>query len=88
MGAADDMGPAAFWWPPDRVWAEKMDNTAPCGSAAGVTNRTLFPLSQYVTKIWSTITDEYQRRRESQSHRSRRFLQRPVEHLIQERYVL
>lgn len=45
MGASEKMGPAAFWWPPDRVWSEEMDNTPPCGSVASVTNRTAFPLS-------------------------------------------
>lgn len=44
---ATDMGPAAFLWPPDRAWGAAQDNTAPCGSSAGVTNRTEFPLSQY-----------------------------------------
>jgi hypothetical protein len=43
---ATDMGPAAFLWPPDRAWGAAQDNTAPCGSSAGVTNRTDFPLSQ------------------------------------------
>ncbi|KAJ9638477.1 hypothetical protein H2204_004247 [Knufia peltigerae] len=38
------MGPVAFMWPPDRVWGAAQDNTAPCGSVAGVTNRTQFPL--------------------------------------------
>jgi hypothetical protein len=42
---ATDMGPAAFLWPPDRAWGAAQDNTAPCGSSAGVTNRTDFPLS-------------------------------------------
>ncbi|KAJ5693201.1 hypothetical protein N7462_002624 [Penicillium macrosclerotiorum] len=41
---ATDMGPAAFLWPPDRAWGAAQDNTAPCGSSAGVTNRTEFPL--------------------------------------------
>lgn len=45
VSAATDMGPAAFLWPPDRAWGEAQDNTAPCGSSAGVTNRTEFPLS-------------------------------------------
>jgi hypothetical protein len=44
---ATDMGPAAFLWPPDRAWGAAQDNTAPCGSSAGVTNRTDFPLSMY-----------------------------------------
>ncbi|KAJ5322833.1 hypothetical protein N7452_011122 [Penicillium brevicompactum] len=39
------MGPAAFLWPPDRAWGAAQDNTAPCGSSAGVTNRTEFPLT-------------------------------------------
>ncbi|POR33767.1 Uncharacterized protein TPAR_06041 [Tolypocladium paradoxum] len=42
--SAEDMGPAAFMWPPDRVWSAAMDNTPPCGSVAGASNRTAFPL--------------------------------------------
>ncbi|OAG34612.1 hypothetical protein AYO21_11208 [Fonsecaea monophora] len=38
------MGPVAFMWPPDREWGATQDNTAPCGSAASVVNRTDFPL--------------------------------------------
>ncbi|OAP65388.1 hypothetical protein AYL99_01360 [Fonsecaea erecta] len=38
------MGPVAFLWPPDREWGAAQDNTAPCGSAASVVNRTEFPL--------------------------------------------
>ncbi|KAK0383649.1 hypothetical protein NLU13_9560 [Sarocladium strictum] len=45
MSTHDDMGPAAFMWPPDRVWSAAADNQAPCGSVAGVGNRTNFPLS-------------------------------------------
>ncbi|KAK7424086.1 hypothetical protein QQX98_000696 [Neonectria punicea] len=41
----DEMGPAAFMWPSDRVWAGDMDNQAPCGSRASPGNRTEFPLS-------------------------------------------
>ncbi|KJZ72702.1 hypothetical protein HIM_07894 [Hirsutella minnesotensis 3608] len=41
----DHMGPAAFLWPPDRVWSAKMDNQAPCGSSAAPLNRTKFPLT-------------------------------------------
>ncbi|KAM4060731.1 cytokine inducing-glycoprotein [Hirsutella rhossiliensis] len=41
----DHMGPAAFMWPPDRVWLGKMDNTAPCGSSAAPGVRTKFPLN-------------------------------------------
>lgn len=40
-----DMGPAAFLWPADRAYSAVNDNTPPCGSAAGVTNRTNFPMS-------------------------------------------
>lgn len=40
-----DMGPAAFLWPTNRDYSAANDNTAPCGSAAGVTNRTDFPMS-------------------------------------------
>ncbi|KZL82261.1 gpi-anchored protein [Colletotrichum incanum] len=40
----DEMGPAAFMWPGDRVWSGDMDNQEPCGSRAGVGNRTQFPL--------------------------------------------
>lgn len=41
----DEMGPAAFMWPADRVWAGDVDNRAPCGSRASAGNRTEFPLS-------------------------------------------
>jgi hypothetical protein len=44
---AADMGPAAFLWPPDRTWGAEQDNTPPCGSSAGVTNRTELPLSEH-----------------------------------------
>ncbi|KAH7039682.1 uncharacterized protein B0I36DRAFT_378826 [Microdochium trichocladiopsis] len=43
-GEADGMGPAAFMWPPDRVWLDFTDNTGPCGSPDGPGNRTAFPL--------------------------------------------
>ncbi|KAK1764420.1 hypothetical protein QBC33DRAFT_497509 [Phialemonium atrogriseum] len=42
---SDEMGPAAFMWPPDREWTAAKDNTAPCGSPDGVGNRTEFPLT-------------------------------------------
>ncbi|KAH6641085.1 hypothetical protein F5144DRAFT_506062 [Chaetomium tenue] len=45
LGASDNMGPASFFWPPDRAWSAQTDNTPPCGSSAGVGNRTEFPLS-------------------------------------------
>ncbi|PYH47096.1 copper acquisition factor BIM1-like domain-containing protein [Aspergillus saccharolyticus JOP 1030-1] len=38
------MGAVAFLWPPDWAWGVAQDRTAPCGSSAGVTNRTDFPL--------------------------------------------
>ncbi|KAK6532030.1 hypothetical protein TWF694_003193 [Orbilia ellipsospora] len=38
------MGPVAFLWPENRPWSAAEDNTAPCGSASGPTNRTDFPL--------------------------------------------
>ncbi|OTA64660.1 hypothetical protein K449DRAFT_421242 [Hypoxylon sp. EC38] len=40
------MGPVAFLWPDDRPWSASADNIAPCGSTSGVTNRTIFPLTQ------------------------------------------
>ena len=46
---AETMGPVAFMWPPDREWGAAQDNTAPCGSAASVTNRTQFPLRKKTT---------------------------------------
>lgn len=50
------MGPVAFLWPPDRVWDAQHDNTAPCGSAAQPSNRTMYPLSQGAVSL--TIADE------------------------------
>ncbi|PSR79721.1 hypothetical protein BD289DRAFT_442046 [Coniella lustricola] len=40
------MGPVAFLWPENRDWTAAYDNTGPCGSSSGVTNRTEFPLTQ------------------------------------------
>ncbi|KFA46487.1 hypothetical protein S40293_04253 [Stachybotrys chartarum IBT 40293] len=40
----DDMGPAAFLWPEDRVWQGDWDNRGPCGSVAEPHNRTEFPM--------------------------------------------
>ncbi|KAK2608369.1 hypothetical protein QQS21_003054 [Conoideocrella luteorostrata] len=42
---SNEMGPAAFMWPPDRVWSAAADNTAPCGWVDTVRNRTSFPLT-------------------------------------------
>ena len=47
VGESDNdptMGPAAFMWPSDRPWSANVDNVAPCGSSAGVGNRTNYPL--------------------------------------------
>jgi hypothetical protein len=49
------MGPAAFLWPPDRAYSAAWDNTAPCGSSAGVENRTLFPLSMFLRLYCSGV---------------------------------
>lgn len=45
--ASREMGPVAFMWPPDRLWGADFDNHAPCGSAASVSNRTVFPLRKF-----------------------------------------
>ncbi|EXJ83791.1 hypothetical protein A1O1_07418 [Capronia coronata CBS 617.96] len=41
---AKTMGPVAFLWPSDRIWDAAHDNSAPCGTPSGVTDRTEFPL--------------------------------------------
>ncbi|KAK7960633.1 hypothetical protein PG996_011277 [Apiospora saccharicola] len=51
-----EMGPVAFLWPSDRPWSAAADNVSPCGSASGVTNRTIFPLSQ--GEVALSIADE------------------------------
>lgn len=51
MATSADMGPAAFMWPADRVWNGEMDNTAPCGSVAGPTNRTRYPIKDGVVAL-------------------------------------
>jgi hypothetical protein len=53
---AKEMGPVAFMWPSDRVWAAKDDNTAPCGSVARPGNRTDFPLSMLI--IYNSVRAE------------------------------
>lgn len=50
------MGPAAFLWPSDRPWDTSNDNTAPCGSASGPSNRTIYPLSQGLVAL--SIADD------------------------------
>lgn len=47
--ASTEMGPAAFLWPPDRLWGAAYDNNAPCGSSTGAVNRTNFPLSRIIS---------------------------------------
>lgn len=54
-GTEEEMGPAAFMWPADRVWAASMDNTAPCGSVASPGNRSEFPMRMFSkSSIWSS----------------------------------
>ena len=50
------MGPVAFLWPPDRIWDAQHDNTPPCGSQAGPSNRTVYPLSHGTVEL--TVADE------------------------------
>ncbi|GJN75604.1 GPI anchored protein [Purpureocillium lilacinum] len=54
---SEDMGPAAFMWPKDRVWSAAADNTAPCGSIAGAGNRTLFPMHPKSNGDFTTLID-------------------------------
>ena len=51
----DEMGPAAFMWPPDRVWSGDVDNRPPCGSRASAGNRTEFPLSASIHYLISSF---------------------------------
>ncbi|KAH8674554.1 hypothetical protein BGZ60DRAFT_447941 [Tricladium varicosporioides] len=53
------MGPVAFLWPEDRPWSADADNTAPCGSSAGITNRTQFPLDNGAVSL-SIAAEAYQ----------------------------
>ncbi|RMD43767.1 hypothetical protein DV735_g1330, partial [Chaetothyriales sp. CBS 134920] len=48
---AGNMGPVALMWPQDRAWGAADDNTAPCGSVEGVTDRTNFPLDYSVIAL-------------------------------------
>lgn len=57
-GGEDEMGPAAFLWPADRVWSAAMDNSAPCGSVASPGNRSEFPMStlkQAIPRVLGSI---------------------------------
>jgi hypothetical protein len=49
-------GPIQFLWPSDRKWTAQADNTGPCGSPDGPTNRTEFPISQ--GQVAFSIADE------------------------------
>ncbi|KAF4461612.1 WSC2 Glucoamylase III (alpha-14-glucan-glucosidase) [Fusarium albosuccineum] len=53
----DEMGPAAFMWPPDRVWSGDMDNQAPCGSRASPGNRTDFPINPESNDDFETLIE-------------------------------
>lgn len=50
------MGPVAFLWPPDRIWDAQHNNTSPCGSQAGPSNRTIYPLSHGTVEL--IVADE------------------------------
>lgn len=59
------MGPVAFLWPEDRPWSANADNSGPCGSSAGITNRTEFPLGckilpRYVNELETFPDFDYQ----------------------------
>ncbi|KAJ5375693.1 hypothetical protein N7517_007699 [Penicillium concentricum] len=66
--ASTEMGPAAFLWPPDRLWGAAYDNNAPCGSSTGAVNRTNFPLIN--GKLALVIQDESWNVQVAISHKS------------------
>ncbi|OQE34864.1 hypothetical protein PENCOP_c015G08961 [Penicillium coprophilum] len=66
--ASTEMGPAAFMWPPDRLWGAAYDNNAPCGSSTGAVNRTDFPLIN--GKLALVIQDESWNVQVAVSHKS------------------
>ncbi|KAA8648021.1 hypothetical protein EYZ11_011549 [Aspergillus tanneri] len=66
--AAEEMGPVAFMWPPDRKWGAAYDNNAPCGSNTGPVNRTNFPLIN--GKLALVVQDESWNVQVSISHKS------------------
>ncbi|KAJ5476930.1 hypothetical protein N7475_002659 [Penicillium sp. IBT 31633x] len=66
--ASTEMGPAAFMWPPDRLWGAAYDNNAPCGSSTGVVNRTKFSLIN--GKLALVIQDESWNVQVAISHKS------------------
>lgn len=51
LATEEEMGPAAFLWPPDRAWSAHIDNHAPCGSVEGPGKRVEFPLSMSTRTI-------------------------------------
>lgn len=83
--AAKSMGPAAFMWPPDREWGAAQDNTAPCGSASGVMNRTDFPLGILDSIAKMHCADGTSQWSNLPCH-ARRLLLRPSRHQLQQRY--
>ncbi|KAJ5784019.1 uncharacterized protein N7518_009696 [Penicillium psychrosexuale] len=66
--ASKEMGPAAFLWPPDRLWGAAYDNNAPCGSSTGPVNRTNFPLIN--GKLALVLQDESWKMQVAISHKS------------------
>ncbi|KAJ4329265.1 hypothetical protein N0V84_000158 [Fusarium piperis] len=81
----DEMGPAAFMWPPDRVWAGDVDNKAPCGSRASAGNRTEFPLTGGAVSL--VAQDDYYDAKISISYSNDPSSNDDFETLIQERSI-
>ncbi|KAM0302782.1 hypothetical protein ACHAPM_004785 [Fusarium culmorum] len=81
----EEMGPAAFMWPPDRVWSGDMDNRAPCGSRAGAGNRTEFPLTGGAVSL--VAQDDYYNTKISISYSSDPSSNNDFETLIQEKSI-
>jgi hypothetical protein len=70
MGGSDEMGPAAFMWPKDRVWSAAMDNTAPCGSVTGAGNRTDYPLRTFTPLAFKKYRSNSVLKKTQRSHSS------------------
>ncbi|KAK2008342.1 hypothetical protein LZ32DRAFT_685501 [Colletotrichum eremochloae] len=81
----DEMGPAAFMWPADRVWSGDMDNQEPCGSRSGVGNRTEFPLVG--GKVALVAQDDYYNTKISISYKNDPTSNSDFTTVIQERSV-
>ncbi|KAF9777093.1 hypothetical protein IL306_004640 [Fusarium sp. DS 682] len=81
----EDMGPAAFMWPPDRVWSGDMDNKAPCGSRASAGNRTDFPMTGGAVSLVGQ--DDYYNAKISISYSSDPTSNDDFETLIQEKSI-